>query len=242
MITNNFFDFLSRKLKEVQETEIKAIEEAAKLIVDSINKGGRFYVFGTGHSHIIAEEIYLRAGGLAYVNAVLPTELMLHELALKSTYVERIEGYANHLVDLYKMSAEDTLMVVSNSGRNAVPVDLCLEAKKRGLSIIVITSVKAGKGVASRHSSGYKIADLADVVIDNCADEGDASYYIDNFDIPVGPLSDFTGVAIAQALMADVVDELVKQGHKPPVFKSSNLDGADEYNDELFDKYYGYWK
>ena len=82
----------------------------------------------------------------------------------------------------------------------------------------------------------------ADVVLDNVADKGDANFYVDNFNVPTGPTSDFAGIALANSLIVTVIDQLVKDGHQPPVFRSSNVDGADEYNNELFDKYYGYWK
>lgn len=242
MIIEKYLDFALDKVKAVREKEVAHIEEAVQLIVDSIHKGGRFYVFGSGHSHMIAEEIYIRAGGLAYVKAILPEELMLHQMPNKSTYLERIEGYAACILNLYKVDDHDTLMVVSNSGRNAVPVEMCLEAKKRGTNVIALTSMEHVGQVTSRHSSGKKMCDIADVVIDNCAQKGDAAFYVDNFDIPTGPTSDLTGIAIAQSLIVGVIDTLVKEGIKPPVFKSSNIDGADEYNDELFDKYYGYWK
>ena len=242
MLVENYLEFALEKVNEVKAHEVEHIEEAVQLIVDSIHKGGRFYVFGSGHSHMIAEEIYIRAGGLAYVKAILPEELMLHQMPNKSTYLERIEGYAEAILNLYKVDQNDTLMVISNSGRNAVPVEMCLEAKKRGTHVIAVTSMKHASQTTSRHSSGKKMTDIADVIIDNCADKGDAAYYIEGFDVPTGPTSDLTGIAIAQSLIVGVIETLVKEGIQPPVFKSSNIDGADAYNDQLFDKYYGYWK
>lgn len=242
MITNKYLDFVMSKLEEVKEKEIQNIENAADLIVESCKKDGRFYVFGSGHSHMIAEEIYIRAGGLAYVKGILPPELMLHEMPNKSTYLERIDGYASSILDLYKIDENDTLMVISNSGRNNVPVEMCLYAKEKGASVIALTSLKHSTQVSSRHKSGKNIYEIADVVIDNCAEKGDAAFYIEGFDTPTGPTSDAIGTAIAQAIIVTVIDKLVRQGIKPPVFMSSNVDGADEYNDELFDKYYGYWK
>ena len=242
MLVENYLEFAIEKVNEVKDHEVEHIEEAVQLIVDSIHKGGRFYVFGSGHSHMVAEEIYIRAGGLAYVKAILPEELMLHQMPNKSTYLERIEGYAGAILNLYKVDQNDTLMVISNSGRNAVPVEMCLEAKKRGAHVIAVTSMKHASQTNSRHSSSKKMTNIADVIIDNCADKGDAAYYIEGFDVPTGPTSDLTGIAIAQSLIVGVIETLVKEGIQPPVFKSSNIDGADVYNDQLFDKYYGYWK
>lgn len=240
--TKKYFQYLSDTLEETIQAEESAVIEAATLVVQSLLKGGRFYAFGTGHSHIIAEEIYVRAGGLALVHAILPPEVLLHEMPTKSTVIERLEGYAEGILDLYEVEEKDTLLVISNSGRNNVPVEMCLGAKKRGLNVIAMTSKQHASQTSSRHKNGKLIGDIADVTIDNHAPKGDAGFYVDGVQTPVGPVSDFTGVALAQALVVTIVDLLEKEDFDMPIFKSSNVDGADGYNKELFDQYYGYWK
>lgn len=242
MVANEYFDYAIAKLAEIKKDEVTNIEKAADFVVETCKKGGRFYVFGSGHSHIVAEDIYIRAGGLAYVKAILVPELMLHEMPNKSTYLERLEGYSKEILKLYKVDENDTIMIVSNSGRNNVVVEMALYAKEIGANVIALTSLEHSRVVTSRHSSDKKLYEVADVTIDNHADKGDAAFEIDNFDVPVCPTSSITGTTIAQALIASVVDKLVKLGLETPVFKSSNLDGADEYNDKLFDEFYGYWK
>ena len=237
-----YFAHVQSKLEEVLEHELPNIEKAADFVVESCKQGGKFYVFGTGHSHMIAEELYLRAGGLALVHGILPGEMMLHQMPNKSTYLERIEGYAKAMVELYRLDEKDTIMVISNSGRNAVPVEMCIEAKKVGAKVIAMTNMKHSVSCESRHSSGKKMYELADVAIDNCGDIGDASFPIEGLDTCIGPTSDAVGITIAQALVCEVVDKLVKEGIEPPIFKSSNVDGGDEHNHEMFEKYYGYWK
>lgn len=239
---SKYINYVGEVLQRVGESESENVAKAADFVVESCKKDGRFYVFGSGHSHIIAEEIYIRAGGLALVKAILPGELMLHEMPNKSTYMERLDGYAASMLNLYKLDENDTIMIISNSGRNNVPVEMAIEAKELGAKVIVMTSLAHSKEVTSRHKSGKLLYELADVVIDNGAAKGDAAYYVDNFDVPTGPTSDAIGIALANALIVDVVDKLVKDGITPPVFRSSNVDGADDYNNELFDKYYGYWK
>jgi len=199
--------------------------------------GGRFYVFGSGHSHMIAEEIYNRAGGLAFVTAILPPELMLHERPNKSTYLERIEGLGKSYLNLHQVTDKDVIMIVSNSGRNIVPVEMAIESRNNGTKIIAMTSMKHSKDVTSRHKSGKKLYELSDVVLDNGAAIGDAGFHIPGTDIYSGATSDAIGCFLAQALIVETLQQLVKKGFQPPVFRSSNVDGADQFNDELFDKY-----
>ena len=237
-----YFEHAQKKLQEVLEKEMPNIQKAAELVTESCVKGGRLYVFGSGHSHMIAEELYQRAGGLALVHGILPGELMLHEMTGKSTLIERMEGYAEALVELHKVDEKDTMLVISNSGRNAVPVEMCLAAKAKGAKVIALTSMRHSSGCTSRHSSGKKMYEIADVTIDNGAASGDAEFYVDGLDVPMGPVSTITGVTIAEALSCQVAANLVKLGIEPPVFRSSNVDGGDAYNKWMFEKYYGYWK
>ena len=146
------------------------------------------------------------------------------------------------LVELYRLEARDTILVISNSGRNAVPVEMCLEAKKKGASVIALTSMQHSSACSSRHSSGLKMYQIADVTIDNWAEPGDAAFYVNGLDYPIGPTSNATGIVIDQALVCQVVDELVRSGMEPPIFKSSNMDGGDAHNNRMFETYYGYWK
>ena len=224
--------------QKVMEEELEAIEQAANLVVKSFQKQGNFYLFGTGHSHLIAEEVYARAGGLANVKAILPTEIMLHERPLKSTMIERLSGYAAGLLTLYDLNEKDTLLVISNSGRNNVPVEMCLEAKKRGANVIVLTSLAHSMQVSSRHSSGKCLFELADVVLDNHAPQGDATYQMENLPEKLGPISDFTGIGLVQALVVAIANLMQAAEMPVPIFESSNLDGADEKNRQLFAEYF----
>lgn len=156
--------------------------------------------------------------------------------------MERLDGYAKNMLSLYKVEAGDSIMVVSNSGRNNIPVEMCIEAKKLGANVIALTSMEHSQSVSSRHESGKNIYEIADVTIDNHAPKGDAAYRIEGVEADLGPTSDFTGIGIAQSVIIGVISRLKEAELEIPVFKSSNLDGADEYNDRLFNQYYGYWK
>lgn len=241
-MAKKYLEYVAEILNKTIDTQEEALENAAEIVSKSCENGGRFYVFGSGHSHMVAEEIYIRAGGLAYVRAILPPELMLHEMPNKSTWLERLDGYSEALLKLYKVDEKDTIMIVSNSGRNSVPVEMALGAKALGAKVIAMTSMEHSTQTTSRHKSGKKLYEIADVVLDNGAKKGDAAFYIEGLDTPTGPTSDAIGIALAQALIASTIDKLVRAGCDVPVFKSSNVDGADDYNNKLFDMYYGYWK
>lgn len=241
-IATRYIEYFQSKVQEVLDNEIPNIEKAAQLMTETCLKGGRIYAFGTGHSHLIAEEMFIRTGGLALVHAILPPEMMLSSMATKSTMLERLEGYAPAIVELYHIDEKDTLIVISNSGRNAVPVEMCMAAKAKGASVVAITSMQHSADCTSRHSSGKRIFEIADVTIDNHAVKGDCGLTIEGLDTTVGPVSDGTGIVIAQTLINEVIERMVKAGVEPPVFVSSNLDGGDEKNADLYKKYYGYWK
>lgn len=242
MKSSNYIDFVIKKLQDLKESQSEAIDQGAQLVADSCVDGGYLYIFGSGHSHMIAEEIYLRAGGLALVKAILPGEVMLHEMANKSTMIERLDGYASALLNLYKVGAKDTLVVISNSGRNPLPVEMAMEAQRIGCKVIGITSLQHTKSQSSRHKSGKNMYEYCDVVIDNLTPQGDAEYQVDGLDTPTGASSSITGITIIQALTTVAIDRMIQQGFNPPVFKSSNVDGGDAHNEMLFDKYYTYQK
>jgi len=231
----DFLAYVQEKVASLSE-EAGSLERAAQLVFESFRQGKTLYTFGTGHSHMIAEELYTRAGGFANVRAILPPELMLHERPVKSTMIERLPGYAAILFDLYRLSQGDTLLIVSNSGRNNLPVELALLAKEAGCSVIALTSIKHSSSVAQR-GAGKRLYEIADVVLDNKAEPGDAAFAVGGTDVKVGPVSTVCGAALAQALMACVAAKMADAGMEIPVFRSSNLDGADGFNLELFRRY-----
>lgn len=237
-----YLHYLEEHLEKVVNPQSETIEQAAKLCEDSLKKDKRIYAFGSGHSAMVAEELCARAGGLAAMKPMVPDEVWAHNMPRKSTYLERIEGYGQALCRLYRIEKDDTVIVISNSGRNALPIDVASFAKECGAHVIAITSLKHSRSVSSRHSSGKKLYEIADVVLDNGADPGDAGYYAKGCPIPVGPTSSITGMALGQAMVAQIASDLYLQGKEIPIFKSSNLDGADGYNDALFDAYHNYWK
>jgi uncharacterized phosphosugar-binding protein len=155
----------------------------------------------------------------------------------KSEFLERLDGFAPHILDYHRVSKQDVLVIISNSGRNAVPIEMALEAQGRGISVIAVTSLAYSRSVSSRQRSGKKLYEIADVVIDNCAPHGDAVVKLPGVPQPVGPLSTVAGAAVMHAMMVGVAERLVGKMDPVPVFWSGNLDGVWEKNHKMMDPY-----
>ena len=223
-------------IERVITTQETAIEKACEAVSSGLSRGGYLYAFGTGHSHMLAEEFFYRAGGLVRVYPIFDEDLMLHIDASESSNVERRCGYAEKLLNkLPEIKDGDILFIFSNSGRNAVPVEMAILAKKRGACVICITNLNHSGSVQSRHSSGKKLYQVADIVIDNCGCIGDAAINVEG--TICGPTSTAVGAAIVEAIVCGTVERMQKSGNKPEVFCSSNLDGGDEINSGYINKY-----
>ena len=223
---------------EMTEGE-KPITETAELFYRAVRDGRNIFLFGTGHSHMLAEELFYRAGGMANVRPILETSLMLHESASKSTKIERLEGYAQILFEQYKISSGDVVVMISNSGRNGVVVDMALLCREHGVKVVALTSMKHTLSGESRHRSGKRLFELADVVLDNMGEYGDASVSVDGIDGKVCPTSTVIGAMLLNAAMAGCFELCAENGIAPDHFSSSNIDGGDEINDRLVKKYIG---
>jgi len=230
-----YFDRLS-ELMAVLRGEGPNIEAAAKMIAESIAAGGVVHVFGSGHSHMMAEEVFHRAGGLFAFNAMLDINLTNFG-TLKAGMVERTEGYAKVIMVSFDVRPGEVVVVVSNSGINPVPIDLAIEAKAIGASVIAVTSAENYASAASRHSSGKKLGDVADITIDSRVPVGDAILSLDGLAAPVAASSTVLGAALMNAIVAQTAEELLAMGQQPPVIVSMNVPGGDEQNARLTEQY-----
>lgn len=237
MMIDNVFECGLSVVNQIWKTQKETLEEAGKMIACAHMEGHRFLVSGSGHSHTVAEEFYGRAGGLAFTVPMITIELTLMEHATKSSYLERLEGYAKILADLYHVEEGDVVLIASNSGRNAYPVELALEAKARGAKVIAITNVDHSSKTTSRHSSGKKLMDIADLVIDNCGVAGDSALTLEGLDTKMCPTSSMANAFIVQAISVATAQTMLEEGIKPPVFVSLNVDGNASKNEEYFKKY-----
>lgn len=213
--------------------EWPAIEAAADLVADAIAAGGTIHAFGTGHSHMLAEELFYRAGGLVHVRPLLFEGLMLHADAELSTHLERLPGLADALFADHAMSAGDVLIVASNSGGNVVTSALATLARDAGVRVIAVVSRAHATSPKARSTHAARLHDIADVVIDNGGIVGDAAVEIDGMPSRVGPTSTVVGAAALNAIVVEAVARLQRRGVTPDVFTSSNVEGGDAANAAL---------
>ncbi len=227
------------RLQELQSellAEGSAIERAADLLAETMGHGGLVHVFGSGHSHMMAEEVFYRAGSLMAYNAMLDINLTSFG-TLRAGEVERTEGYAKIILNSFRVAAEEVVIVVSNSGINPVPIDLAIEAKKLGAKTIAMTSAAAYANAKSRHSSGQKLAEVCDMTIDSHVPEGDAILEFDGLDSKVAASSTALGATLLNMLTAQTVELMLQRGYRVPALVSMNVPGGDQHNRALIDEY-----
>lgn len=225
----NFKDYingLQTILGRIETEQEDGIKRAAEIVADAISRDGIIHAFGTGHSHIIAEEAFFRAGGIAAINPILDERLLFLKGALESTRAERESGLARSLIEREDVRETDAAIIVSNSGRNATPVEMALEMKARSVRVIAITNFEQSHSATSRHASGKKLYELADVAIDNCVPTGDALVSLDGVNSKTGASSTVAGSAIIHSIIIEALNELLKRGERAPVLPSANVEGT----------------
>jgi len=171
------------------------------------------------------------------VKPILIEPLMLHEGAVRSSELERENGYASTFLQDYEFKKEDVVFVLSTSGRNPVPVDVALYAKAQGAFVIGVTSLEYSQSQPSRHVSGKRLYEVVDLVIDNHAPVGDAVLSHPKVAVPFAPSSTVTGAAILNGIFAETIALLAESGSEPPIFLSGNIEGADTHNKRLVEQY-----
>ncbi|MCD7058784.1 SIS domain-containing protein [Pelagibacterium xiamenense] len=211
-------------IDDVLSSQAAALDAAVKAVADTLARDGLIHVAGSGHSHMLAEEVFYRAGGIAAAQAILDPELMLHQGAERSTLLEREEGRAARVLPSYNLSQGDVLFIASNSGRNAYPIEMALAARDRGLTTVAITSISHSTKSQSRHSSGQLLYEVCDIAIDNGGDYGDAGLDIPGRNARMGPTSTIAGVYILNAILAEAVALLAQQGITPDIYQSANAE------------------
>jgi len=234
---DEYFKAAQEQLARITVTQRAKMNTAADWVSATLMQDHFLYAFGSGHSHTLSEEVFYRAGGLARVIPILDENLMVHVSASASTDWERKEGYAKQVLSRYPMSHGDLLFIVSNSGRNPVPVEMAIESKMRGARVIAISSSEYVANVTSRHSSGRKLTEIADLAIDNCGPAGDAAVSIDGLPQRIGPTSTISSAFILHAIFVEAAARVVAAGGKPEVWGSANTDSTN--NGAIMTRYKG---
>jgi len=232
------FGGMNKILKKVQETQGKNIKKAAQLVANTIMDGGIIHAFGAGHSNLLAEEISFRAGTLVPINHIIDISISGTVNVVKSSYIERLEGIGSIIFNHVRPNPKDIFIVISNSGRNAAPIEIARDAQKNGHKVIALTSVAYSKSQKSRHSSGKLLLDCADIVLDNCGIEGDICVKHPDMVQGLAPTSTVAGAFILHATLTQAVFIMKNEGYKPPVFMSGNFDEGMKFNKVLLDSYW----
>lgn len=236
--TEKYFDHVIKLLGTVLETQQDGIRRLAQKAFDTVQAGGRLFIFGCSHASILAQEAFYRTGGLVIINPIMAKGLTLETVPVTATTeLERKPEYAREILDSVPIGAGDLLIIHSVSGRNGVPVEMALEAKRRGVFTAAITNVTASSASVSRHPSGKRLFEVCDIVIDNCGCVGDAAIPIEGFRGKTAATSTVSGAAIVNAFCAEVAGLYVANGLEPPVFMSANVDGGDAYNEKMLKRY-----
>ncbi|GGR61534.1 MULTISPECIES: SIS domain-containing protein [Streptomyces] len=234
-----FFDAAIGLLQRVRDEEAEAIAAAGALLADTVAAGGRLFAFGAGHSSLAAQDVVYRAGGLALMNLLAVPGVVGVDVtpATLGSALERVDGLAGAVLDTSPVRPGDALVIISLSGRNALPVEMALGARAHGLKVIGVTSVAYAAETTSRHASGTFLKDHCDIVLDSKIAVGDAELTLDTIPAPFAPASTVVTTALLQAVMATTAAALADRGIEPPLLRSGNVDGGHEWNGRVMAQY-----
>jgi uncharacterized phosphosugar-binding protein len=237
-----FLALVVANLEKVEKEQIGNIQRAAELMADAIAQDKLIHVYGGGgHTCLCMCEMFFRAGGFACVNALMDIAISPFNQSLKYLEIERSENYARGIIRYYGLKKDDVLIIFSNVGVNAVTIDAALESKERGVKIIAVSSSYWQKELPMdhfvRHPSKKHLFDLADICIDDYNPVGDAVINVEGLDTPMAPISGIVDFYIIHRLEIETVRRLLEQGIDPPVWRSANVPGGDEFNAQYVARY-----
>jgi uncharacterized phosphosugar-binding protein len=238
-------DYLARcrTLLDVVERQTPAIQQAADWFAQTILAGRMVHLFGSGHSRILVEEMWPRYGSFPGFNPIVELSLSFHNLVVgangqrQAMFLENVSGLAERILRNFDLSAQDCALVASSSGCNVVPVEMAEQFKKRGVKVVGIISRAHSEASTSRHTSGKKLQDFADLVLDTGAPVGDAMVQIPGLDTPVAPGSTIGGCLLINSIKAEVAARLTQAGKPPKVLTAGAVVGAAKAT-ELFEAAY----
>ncbi len=223
-------------IKQIITSQKSLLSEIAACMAKTVAADGRIFVFGTGHSHMMREEGFYRAGGLACVVPVFSSSLMLHEQASLSSFLERTSGIAEKLFEIYQPLAHEMIFIYSNSGVNTLPVEMAMLARQLGLIVVSVCAMAYAR-VAPLSATGKRLYEVADYAIDNAGLPGDALIPVPGTAWKVAASSTLANTMIWNCLLTETVFDLRKMNVDIPLIASLNMTGAEEHNRKVLEKW-----
>ena len=236
MLIDDYARILTEAIENIRTTQREKLLTAAGIAARTLCAGGLIRVFGCGHSHILAEETFYRAGGLANVSPIFYEPLMLHESASESSYLEKQEGLAEKVLANVSYGKDDVLICVSTSGVNAVPVEFAKLTLDRGIPVIGISSDEYLEQ-KPKNALGGHLQQYSTVCINNFAPHGDACLRLENAEMSMIPVSTVTSTYIINSVLAEAVRIAAENGADVPVYMSGNVPGGAEKNRSLIEAF-----
>lgn len=242
----DYYEKTIELLERVRDTQIPHVQAAAEICADRIAKGGLVFLFGAGHSRMMCEEMTPRQGGFVGFFALVEDSVSNHASIVGTNglrgplYLEKYEGYAEEILNSFKFGPHDAFIVISTSGIRPLIVEMALGARDRAMPVIAITSRNHCEQSDPAHSSGRKLIDVADVVLDNHCPPGDCVLELDGMEWRTGPTSTLTGAMLINMLRGEVAERLLERGVRPEVLPSHQLVGdasAEEQLERFYDAY-----
>lgn len=241
MGAEEYFSKIRELVDQAERSQMDDIRRVAGLVADAVVEDRLVYIFGAGHSNLLACDTFVRAGGLANFQAMLDHGLDFGSGMRRQSGFERLPGYAEIVIQDYDIDSDDVIIVVSNSGRNPAPVGMALKAKERGATVVALTSLPHSKSVSSNDPSGKRLFEIADIVLNTGCVAGDALVKLEGLPPRVGPGSTVMGSLILNAVVVEAAKELLERGETPPVGFSGNLEEGREWNEKVFSKRQSFW-
>lgn len=231
-------------ITRIEQTQARPLRETADLYARSIAKDGLVHLWGGGHSALGVLETFPRIGSIVGFHPLLELPVTYYSNVVgvsglrQALFLERVPGYAETILDNFTFGPHDCLCVISSTGINSVAIEIALGAKQRSMPVVAITSVAHQQATVSRHASGKRLMDVADIVIDNCTPAGDASIQVEGCDYPTSSTSNLAVITIVQTLNALVAQRLVELGAKPLILGSPHFVANEEESKANIEAYY----
>jgi uncharacterized phosphosugar-binding protein len=242
MAVDQYLSRASEIISSIRQTQKQKIEQAAEVFARSIQSGGRVYLFGSGHSVIPVLDVFPRYGSFVGFFPIYDPRLMWFNVvgpggARELLWLERREGYVSVVLQSYQLESRDSILIFSHGGLNAAPVEMAIETKKKGLTVVSVSSHQNRLQARATHSSGKQLAGVSDIAIDNCVPPEDALVSVEGIREKFAAGSTVAAVSIAMALVAETGERLVRNGMRPATFVSPNTGLPADHNQNVFREY-----